>query len=562
VSECPVCRSQPCTCSGEAEEILRLALGGAEARQLGETVAKLSEAKTEEDIFAALAELEPPTDRMMRVFAREKLCRVLKGKLASPAKTVDAWLGTADTRDDGDELQGRRFDPGDVEPASEPVDGAQLLADIVSYQKRYSYMAEAQYAAAALWVVHSYCLDFLGLSPLLQVSSPTKRCGKSSLLVPLQRIAQRGLMTSNISPAALFRAVEAWKPSLFIDEGDTFVKLDESLRGVLNAGYTRDTAFTLRAEGDSHEPRMFSTWCAKAIAAIGRLPETVEDRSIRLVLHRKPTAIQTEDAFDPDDARSRGEPFRRRIARWVLDSAHAIAIATPDRPRGLDDRAWNNWKPLLAIAAVAGGDWPTEARKAAVELSAGRDSEEGYNVLALLHIREAFGDQERTSTDDLLRALVARDDGPWAKWWAKDVDDDRTKAPGARLARLLKDFDVAPKQIWLEGRKTRGYERADFEDAWSTYAESPDPPEKDGRNGRDGRPEVDEGASDQGPTVPTVPTVLSEGAAPSLSVTEITALLGAEIIDEREAEALEEELELHGQAECAADWNDHLKEEE
>lgn len=47
------------------------------------------------------------------------------------------------------------------------------------------------------------------------------------------------------------------------------------VRGILNSGYTRDAAFVVRTVGDDNEPCRFSTWAAKAVALIGRLPDTL-----------------------------------------------------------------------------------------------------------------------------------------------------------------------------------------------------------------------------------------------------------------------------------------------
>jgi hypothetical protein len=50
-------------------------------------------------------------------------------------------------------------------------------------------------------------------------------------------------------------------------------------------------------------------------------------------------------------------------------------------PYGLNDRACDNWSPLLAIADLAGGEWPQRARAAALDLSgAGRDDEQDVPV--------------------------------------------------------------------------------------------------------------------------------------------------------------------------------------
>ena len=49
----------------------------------------------------------------------------------------------------------------------------------------------------------------------------------------------------------------------------------------------RDMAYVLRANGETMEPERFSAWAAKAIACIGKLPETLTDRSIEIRLQRR-----------------------------------------------------------------------------------------------------------------------------------------------------------------------------------------------------------------------------------------------------------------------------------
>ena len=106
-------------------------------------------------------------------------------------------------------------------------------------------------------------------------------CEASPALVP------RLLLAASITAASVFRAVDRFAPTLLIDEADTFLSHNEELRGIINAGHTRSTAKVIRTVGDNHDPKVFSTWSAKGIALIGRLPETLEDRSILITLRRK-----------------------------------------------------------------------------------------------------------------------------------------------------------------------------------------------------------------------------------------------------------------------------------
>src|SRR5215470_9380330 len=175
----------------------------------------------------------------------------------------------------------------ELEPWPEAVNGAALLDDLTATFKRFVILPEHADIALALWVLHTYTIEAASASPILASVSPEKRCGKSTLLDLLGRLVSRPLPTSNILPAALFRSVEKWHPTLLIDEADTFLKDNDELRGVLNSGHTRGSAFVIRTVGDDHEPRRFSTWGPKAIAMIGALPDTLADRSITIPMRRK-----------------------------------------------------------------------------------------------------------------------------------------------------------------------------------------------------------------------------------------------------------------------------------
>ena len=90
------------------------------------------------------------------------------------------------------------------------------------------------------------------------VTSPTKQCGKTTLLELLSGISARGLPSSNVTAAAIFRTVDKYKPTLILDEADTWMTLSDELRGILNSGHKRSGAWITRNVGDNHEPKLFS----------------------------------------------------------------------------------------------------------------------------------------------------------------------------------------------------------------------------------------------------------------------------------------------------------------
>jgi putative DNA primase/helicase len=471
----------------------------------GPWLEKLAAAGDEEDLFERLSGQRAPRSRLVQQMVRGRLKKILAEKFeefsseASAAKIADAWL------QEGSEpsaVQGQEFRAEEVEPWRDAVAGAVVLEEVVDLFRAYVYATADQLVVLALWVAYSHIFDLFGVSPLLDLTSPVKRCGKTTACIVLRHLCRKPLLSGNLTPAALFRAVDAWQPTLLIDEADSFAKLSEELRGILNAGHTRDTAFTIRAEGDQNEPRLFSTWAPKVVAAIGHLPDTIEDRAIRVALVRKPTMIEKRDAFDTEAVRADCGPVRQRVARFVLDNLDAIGEAIVIRPEGLNDRAWNNARPLLAVAAAAGPRWLERGTSAVLALAGDDDGDDDVKTLALRHVWEAVEPVGRMSTADVLSALVARDDGsPWAKWWEAKLARKELKSPAAHLAKLLRSFGIRPKQLWIDEQKERGYDAEDFRAATvASYLE------RDGSPGRHGRPASNSGA---GSTVPTAPTDFS-----------------------------------------------------
>lgn len=359
-------------------------------------------------------------------------------------------------------------DTDDLFPATEPwptpVNLAELLDDICRILLRFIVCDIVVLRAVALWVTFTWLIDKVKVAPLLVITAPEKRCGKSVLLSLVKRLSYRPLATANISMAAIFRAIEAHAPTLVIDEADTFLGRNEELRGVLNSGHTRESAFVIRLEGDDHELRLFSTWGAKAIAGIGRQAETLRDRSIELELRRKlgGEAVEKLRHADPGDF----DRLTRMLARFAEDAGEVIGQARPVLPDELNDRAQDNWEPLLAIADYAGGHWPETARATALELSGSSHEVSSVSTELLADIRDIFEQCgcDRIATADLLVALIAIEEQPWATY-----SKGRPITPRA-IAKLLDEYGINPGNVSVAHRKSpKGYHRDQFEDAFARY---------------------------------------------------------------------------------------------
>ena len=130
-------------------------------------------------------------------------------------------------------------------------------------------------------------------------------------------------VSGRITPAALFRSIQLAEPTLLLDEADTYMTSDPELRGIVNGSQRQGSAYVLRTVGDDHEPRKFKTWCPKAIAGIGGLPDTVIDRSLTIRLQRRaPNAGELPHWRDRDAHEI--DTLRRKFARWVEDNCRAL----------------------------------------------------------------------------------------------------------------------------------------------------------------------------------------------------------------------------------------------
>ncbi len=351
-----------------------------------------------------------------------------------------------------------------VTPWHDPVDGVELLNGLTAAFARHMVLSKGTAEALALWVMHCFAHNAARHSPILFISSPTKRCGKTNLLSVLHLLTPKPMSAANVTPATVFRAIEAWKPTMLIDEADTFMSDKSELRGVLNSGHTRSQAFVLRCVGENMVPKQFSTWCPKAFAAIGRLHSTLEDRSIKVELRRKLKTQRVDRVPVRDGAY---DELRRKAARWALDNMTSLEQADPDVPSLLSDRARDNWAPLLAIADLVGGDWPALARHAAHQLSSNDDDDEGQPEMLLQDMRAIFHQKKADAvwTETIVAELVEIEDRPWA-----DLRNGKPITAHA-IARMLKPFHVFPRKIRIGGgeQKRSGYFREALEPVWQRY---------------------------------------------------------------------------------------------
>jgi hypothetical protein len=358
-------------------------------------------------------------------------------------------------------------------------DTAALLAEVQQALERFVvFPTEHEAVAVALWVLHTFIFQHYSQTPYLWVHSATKQAGKSVLFELLSFLTHRPWLVVGATEAVLFRRIERNAPTLLFDEIDaTFgqnSELTQAIRGILNAG-NRKGATVPRCVGNDFKDHDFAVYCPKGFAGIGDgLPDTLQDRSIPIVLRRCGADDRQPALFRFDYVCAEVKPLADSLAAW----GETFVESEPVLPAALSDRQRDCWRPLFAIAEMAGPEWLERAEQAALYLHAQQEDSDPH-VLLLLHCWEAFEafGTARLQTSQLLRHLTHRgDSSPWAHWWRYSTD----QASAQGLARMLKPFGIAPKTVRFGLETGKGYLREQFEQEWTRYHigdEEPETPE-------------------------------------------------------------------------------------
>jgi hypothetical protein len=352
-----------------------------------------------------------------------------------------------------------------LEPWHEPVDGTQLLSSLTLELERYVVLPPHTAAAIALWIVHTFVTDVTDYTPYLLVTSPTRQCGKSTLLELLQHLAFRAVKSDGYTPAALYRRIDHSPPTFLLDELDTRLHGDaaEALRGVLNSGFHRQGKVTI-CVGDKHEPTDFRTFCPKVLAGIRRPWDTVVSRSIPVQLQRATKEeLRSRKKIRGHLIAAECAPLYRKAMRWAFDIREGLLESDPHVPECLDARQADIWRPLLAIADCAAGDWPQRARLTAAELHGVAGAEVDDGVLLLKDVRDLLNGENAIFTERLIRCLCGKEDRPWAEYRG----DRPITARG--VSRLLEPFGVRPTTLRIGEEIAKGYKRDQLLPAFVRY---------------------------------------------------------------------------------------------
>ena len=367
------------------------------------------------------------------------------------------------------------FEGWNVEPWTEQVDGGQLFEEIFNTFQAFVIADKESIEVAAMWTALTWLTDYATVLPMAMITAPEKGCGKTVFLSVIEKMACRPLQACNITQAALFRAVDKWEPSLLIDEADSFLGENEGLRGILNSGHTRSSAYVLRCvETDGAiVPVKFKTWGAKAISGIKleQLHATLTSRSILLPLRRKKPTEQIENLRHADQ--DRFDTLKSKLYRWSIDNGEKFSKLRPELPE-LQNRDADNWEPLLAIAQLVSTEWFDRVKHAAIKICCKADESPSLEVELLSDIKSVFEKKSinRISSVNLIDELCSDELAPWSTY------NRGFPLKPRQLARRLSAYNIHPKAIKISGQVFKGYLLSEFADVFERYVFSSATPQK------------------------------------------------------------------------------------
>jgi Protein of unknown function (DUF3631) len=363
---------------------------------------------------------------------------------------------------------------GAVEVLYDAGGAAVALRDVERFLTRFLVLPPKATLPVALWSIATFLFESFDAFPYLAISSPLPECGKTRLLEVLELIVSYPRRASNISEAALFRAIEKFKPTLMIDEAETLREKSEkasALRQLINAGNRSGSVATrVIGQGANLDVKDFSVYCPKVVCGIGSFPATIASRSISIGMQRRNKKRDPIERFLVRRVAPEGKALSDRMRDFAVGQRQDIELAYQKMALDfLGDRDADSWAPLFALLAVADPTRLPELEECAGVLAGAKSADlvdESLKLRLLSDIRDVWPDSEpHIFSKTLVKRLHSIEDGPWAE----------TSLNERKLSWMLRDFHVrqdGDKGIVRIGNEVaKGYSRDDFDRASSPYLE-------------------------------------------------------------------------------------------
>jgi len=236
-------------------------------------------------------------------------------------------------------------------------------------------------------------------SPRALFSSAEPGSGKSAAMRAVARICPSPAVFTEPSEPAVAHAIGKEHATLFLVEADVLFQTQRkaAIRAIINDGYTPEGSWARVRNGSVDK---ICTFGALGMAGLDKL-DTATSGSMKATVTR---CIRWRMRKAPGDYRApRFDGQARMVASAVTDRLTAfarqelgsLAVAVPEVPEGIGNRAAELWEPLIVMADAAGGRWPDAAREACEEmvLASGMPDDDAEREAQVDDIMNGWGEE-------------------------------------------------------------------------------------------------------------------------------------------------------------------------
>lgn len=264
------------------------------------------------------------------------------------------------------------------------------------------------YDVLTAWTFSTWICELWPVVPYVFFYGPVAS-GKTRGLETLRSLSYRGILASNISPAALFRASEEWHPTLFLDETEIYSK-DTKIEviGLLNSGYRRGQ-YAIRVKQTQHgsELEAFDVFGFKALAGTHGLAQALESRSImiRMIKARREVVRVLDE--------KRATEIRNKLLGWRLytltSGEHGelseLFLEVGGRVNFADGRLSELFSCLLAVSNNGRENILKYAQKLHEIRSLEEKASEEAEIIQILSKNDLYKDKGIVLTKDITEAF-------------------------------------------------------------------------------------------------------------------------------------------------------------
>lgn len=357
------------------------------------------------------------------------------------------------------------------EEAREPINGADVLNEAMTFLGRFLAASHSVLVILVLWAAHCWATDpktrelVCRSTPRLGIVSDEPESGKTFMLEMLALLCPRALLTGDTTAPTLLADINEAHATVLWDEADLHLtgNGNKAVRAVINSGYRRGaTVGRVKQRWNTFAP-MALAGLARVLMGNPHLHPTIT--RCLIIWARKPEPGVRLERYREALHEALGQMQGEAIGEWVQSVLMDIATAWPEMPEGLSPRQEDICEILLAIADAAGGDWPGWAREAIRQLVLGTEGavpQMPPKMRLLADIQSVWpAGADRMASSALVEALQSLEGAPWDALWSNVQ----------MLQQIPVLLGVQPRKMRVEGKPVQGYAKADIAPLWAAVPE-------------------------------------------------------------------------------------------